>query len=907
MTKLRMEQSCLSMPFTNLFLKKELLYQNTWLTWYVKLFSYILYQVRHKKISPNMLTLILYVQLKDSITEDSRPISFSKDKALMPRVDQIAPSTEECEKTKIWKLNIQDDSVLLQKHISASTANDNSHRILAGKSSGSRDYAPDPKSKELELPNRISTNPAAENGMRILHEDPYRYGQKSPQPPQRDGGDLELLKRISDYLAADSGKEIQLEDPSGSGEQSNQRNGKELHLLKQISAAPAGNICKEILHAHRSGFEQQSPNRKDTLNLLLKFSSAQASDSDKELQENPSESRLQSLLLQQNGEFQSPQQVPAMQGAVNGKEILHEYPFGSGQQSHQKNASHGCFRKLSRSTTGDTVCKSPHVLELSVVPLPPSKEDKEVDASESSVTVGPLLWRSMVAAGKLNMPKTPSDVDGCHDPSLIIENELFPDEKHRRSGISFNQDFMNGVRIESGLCFKCDKRGSLLFCSGRGCSVAVHDRCIGSLVVFDEKGHFFCPSCSYAQASLEYYKAKKKYSQAKKALASFMGKGSVRRHQERLSHPAVLRNTSPIRLVGNMDCNDKCRKCQENTKTSRHHNKKESTIHHNIDNLPGRAEISQSVKRVEVSCDAGGLEDREKPVDDHEGIMQRQTHAALLLDNEKLPCSSVYLNVEVTPLRELKNEIVDGRQSTEMMKHLKTLTDKVMREGCQNLGDKRIVEAKETPDDCNLACTETAPSRIKEIHNVHQANVKGETASVKTCLETQVKDVTEQNMSNLQNGKTLSPVTTAKHAKRKLNLQINNEGCQITGAVKKQFTEAATTTAGTANLTCEQGETSGIREAHPSQVNVKSKITPDKFSEIQNQKHQEQATHVEKDTHNPPYQAVVAPLTNERNGRKRRLHTAISQNQHPRVSSKKQIGRPSVCNDKEGQNESSYE
>ena len=35
------------------------------------------------------------------------------------------------------------------------------------------------------------------------------------------------------------------------------------------------------------------------------------------------------------------------------------------------------------------------------------------------------------------------------------------------------------------------------------CPVAVQDRCIGSLVVFDEKDHFFCASSSYAQASLD--------------------------------------------------------------------------------------------------------------------------------------------------------------------------------------------------------------------------------------------------------------------------------------------------------------------------------------------------------------------------------------------------------------------
>ncbi|XP_021681947.2 uncharacterized protein LOC110665936 isoform X2 [Hevea brasiliensis] len=71
-------------------------------------------------------------------------------------------------------------------------------------------------------------------------------------------------------------------------------------------------------------------------------------------------------------------------------------------------------------------------------------------------------------------------------------------------------------------CFKCSKDGQVLVCSAVGCSLFFHEKCLGSLLSFDEKGYLCCPFCTCFHAFQRYHQAKKKASLVREELHLFI-------------------------------------------------------------------------------------------------------------------------------------------------------------------------------------------------------------------------------------------------------------------------------------------------------------------------------------------------------------------------------------------------
>ncbi|MED6111274.1 hypothetical protein PIB30_051045 [Stylosanthes scabra] len=51
--------------------------------------------------------------------------------------------------------------------------------------------------------------------------------------------------------------------------------------------------------------------------------------------------------------------------------------------------------------------------------------------------------------------------------------------------------------LDKSICLCCNKRGGVLACSGSGCPVGLHPKCINSEPKFDDSGKFYCPYCWY--------------------------------------------------------------------------------------------------------------------------------------------------------------------------------------------------------------------------------------------------------------------------------------------------------------------------------------------------------------------------------------------------------------------------
>ncbi|XP_020243227.1 uncharacterized protein LOC109821450 isoform X1 [Asparagus officinalis] len=449
----------------------------------------------------------------------------------------------------------------------------------------------------------------------------------------------------------------------------------------------------------------------------------------------------------------------------------------------------------------------------------------------------------------------------------------------------------NSDRIETGSCLKCDEGGSLLVCSGSDCLLGIHDKCIDSSVDFDEKGDFYCPLCSYKKAVHAYHKAEQKYSHALRVLASYIDKDWMRHSKELVSRLSIERESCQVRMDENIRCHGKNKRHQKNSK------RVEPIIHHRISDVPGTTETSQYIKRTELPNSTGALHN-EMSVDDCECIterqLQRQNHAVAVPDNRRPSCNPVHVDnnippLQVMPLTEVKSRAVNGFQSTELIKHRSASSLKDTREGYQSAKGRQIAEAKSTLDESYLAREMIKTSGVKEIQDISQANLV-ETCSVIQNKENQdnLEESIEQNINNLHPMKEICSLTARKCAKRKLKMQINNMMDDVLPD--------------NVNLTCEKDERSRIVEAHAlSQVNTKSlPVPPDKISEIQNQKKQEQATKiVEPETSSSTEKAViVSPQASERYSLRKRLHTVSAQNQHAKDS-----GDPPFCDDTNGQNE----
>ncbi|VVB15395.1 unnamed protein product [Arabis nemorensis] len=74
------------------------------------------------------------------------------------------------------------------------------------------------------------------------------------------------------------------------------------------------------------------------------------------------------------------------------------------------------------------------------------------------------------------------------------------------------------------ICIQCKESGKLLFCSGYGCTVMVHEKCVAdsSPPAYDDAGNFYCSLCVITCVSAEYLQSQDEVAKAKEKLVSFL-------------------------------------------------------------------------------------------------------------------------------------------------------------------------------------------------------------------------------------------------------------------------------------------------------------------------------------------------------------------------------------------------
>lgn len=119
------------------------------------------------------------------------------------------------------------------------------------------------------------------------------------------------------------------------------------------------------------------------------------------------------------------------------------------------------------------------------------------------------------------VPETASD--GHEDDNGDVGTGSIGERVRNQCGLlSESQDSMELDSLARETCIGCNGRdGQVLFCSQRGCPVAIHEKCMGCKPVFDE-GNFYCPYCTYKRALALTQKLKRKVMEAKKALSDFI-------------------------------------------------------------------------------------------------------------------------------------------------------------------------------------------------------------------------------------------------------------------------------------------------------------------------------------------------------------------------------------------------
>lgn len=362
-----------------------------------------------------------------------------------------------------------------------------------------------------------------------------------------------LLKKITAARHSDADEAILHEYPSGSGQRSPQQNGDKIQLLKKVPAVPSADNGQETLQEDPHGYRQQSvlqihKQNDEKHKSKEHVSTALAVESgDKIFQQDTSELGHQSTQLNFS-EGDNRYFARRDDGITCDEIMLQEGPCGSGKQSPFQKAQ--CNRRELQSLKeiiaddnykqmlgGDASGSRKPPPEVNSAPLPPCNgTNKNLDshAFGCKIIVHPSNCRHGVAHDEPSIPKAPVVVDGCHDlSSKTHQKERVANGRNQNFDIPVvPQGSTEGDMIENGLCSRCDKGGLLLKCSGRNCSVAVHESCVEPSITIDQKCCFICPVCSYTEATRSYYRAKKRYSLAKKAFEKFVGKDLERQPQE---------------------------------------------------------------------------------------------------------------------------------------------------------------------------------------------------------------------------------------------------------------------------------------------------------------------------------------------------------------------------------------
>ncbi|KAL5982009.1 hypothetical protein ACLOJK_016077 [Asimina triloba] len=262
----------------------------------------------------------------------------------------------------------------------------------------------------------------------------------------------------------------------------------------------------------------------------------------------------------EDGEIQPLQQNSASFICKIGNEALqkhlHEFPTGgAAETSYVVQPLHNSIDKAN-----DGAAEATHEVHHQDI----SAGDAQDGAVEINICVdeSPLaqnLDDVVGGAEHVLVPETSSSSDGEHQ--TISDEERLGKGMFLRSLNVLNNDSL-AIDWTAGddYCINCEEGGQLLSCSNSSCLFAVHESCLGSPIIFEGDGSYYCPFCSYTRAYAAYRKAKKKLSMSWRAMTAFSAKYPL--HQEKCKKPTAefpskpvearnKRNSSPSKVAEN--------------------------------------------------------------------------------------------------------------------------------------------------------------------------------------------------------------------------------------------------------------------------------------------------------------------------------------------------------------------
>ncbi|GMJ15457.1 hypothetical protein like AT1G68030 [Hibiscus trionum] len=75
---------------------------------------------------------------------------------------------------------------------------------------------------------------------------------------------------------------------------------------------------------------------------------------------------------------------------------------------------------------------------------------------------------------------------------------------------------------QQNLCIICNENGQVLVCSRNDCRLMVHESCLGTPALFDDKCNFLCPFCAYSLSCSNLLGCKDRISSLSKDLSALM-------------------------------------------------------------------------------------------------------------------------------------------------------------------------------------------------------------------------------------------------------------------------------------------------------------------------------------------------------------------------------------------------
>ncbi|XP_038974162.1 uncharacterized protein LOC103695626 [Phoenix dactylifera] len=533
------------------------------------------------------------------------------------------------------------------------------------------------------------------------------------------------------------------------------RNDAEIQSPKQSSPVIAHDGVTVILQENHAGYMQHVNKLNVSDGERINFSggemeplkqtlAAPAPDSGKfNLQQDSSG-------LGQGGEIQPLKQTSGAPASDCNNVILQKDSSGLGQylpKQNMPNAGSSHLHQDIDSTGGDTI-------EL----LKDNSSLQNATSDRSTKNVNPASGKTELFAGVPSVIlEASSDSDGaCDVPSdFNLCDDVFNNEKHRllSSQGHANQDSATGDWTKQGLCIKCDNGGQLLSCSASGCSIGVHESCLGPFVKFEKTGLFYCPFCSYRRATLAYWKARKNLSWAKKGLSVFLGEDPIPGHRKEQSSPKVRRETSQAEVAGNAS--------------------HQSDAHHADKLNVSFSTAKEQQQQIEVAkvCDKGKLHSKqmENPSSvergdvSHNPVENNQDKMVMRVNFPDAEDADTFINME--------NELGNNSEHVSVAEH------------------QQPIKPQAGIDNGNLPCEDRGTSHAVHAHDVSNAKQNSNIDSADDHLRTQQLKNQGQVEAFLDHdtGHTApSPQTSDKHCKSRRQDAAVGEACHHQGTVGDQ-------------------------------------------------------------------------------------------------------------------------